>query len=124
MRIVNDQVAEMRLVIHPYPDHTTVALVTRNRSGSENWDRRQHAWDLPLPQRDYAAFDAADQLWVVLGALAASIKPRPKAARAKPPEPPDGGYRGEQEPLTELELDLDSWATIKSGQRPSERSGA
>lgn len=96
MERLDSKVSEMRLVIHPYPKHTTVALVTRDRRGSENWDRRQHAWDLPLPQEDYGHYEVSDQLWVILGALAASIKPRRTVGWAKPPEPPDGGYRGEQ----------------------------
>lgn len=119
-----DQTSEIRLIIHCYPKHTTAALVTRDRRGSENWDRRHHAWDLPLPQRDYESFSTEEQLWVILGSLASHRKvPRPPV-RAKPPEPPDGGYRGEQATLPGLERALDTPRTLKSGPSPSERSGA
>jgi hypothetical protein len=88
--------SELRLIIHCYPKHTTAALITRDRRGSENWDRRIHAWDLPLPQRDYDDFMPEDQLWTILGALAEKTRKSKHTHWAEPPEPPDGGYRGEQ----------------------------
>lgn len=96
--------SELRLIIHCYPKHTTAALVTRDRRGSENWDRRIHAWDLPLPQQDYDDWLPEEQLWYILGALANRSRRVHSASRAKPPEPPDGGYRGEQDTLPGFQL--------------------
>lgn len=96
MREQLSEIAEMRLIIHGWPTHTTVALTTRKRNGSENWDRRNHSWDLKLPQRDYVALPPGDQLWVILGALAASTKPPRVVALAEPPVPPTGGNGGLQ----------------------------
>lgn len=116
--------SEFRLIMHCYPEHTTVALVTRDRRGSENWDRRHHAWNLALPQSDYDDLSVSDQLWVILGALALATGPVRRAPSAKPPEPPVGGYRGLQDTLPGLGADLDKRATLKTGPSPLERSGA
>lgn len=99
MSVPPGKYSELRLIIHCYPKHTTAALVTRDRRGSENWDRRIHAWDLPVPQRDYDAFTPEEQLWVIVGALAARRGLDRHAARAKPPESPVGDYRGQQDTL-------------------------
>lgn len=88
--------AELRLLIHGWPKHTTVALVTRTRMGSENWDRRSHSWDLPLPQGDYENYAPEDQLWCVLAALASRTSPRRQVSWAEPSAPPSGGHGGEQ----------------------------
>jgi hypothetical protein len=94
-RLDLDGLSEIRLVIHPWPDHTTLALTTRTRRGSENWDRREHSWDIPLPEGDYSRYRTEDQLWMVLAALAATLRPPRLVTWAEPPEPPDGGYRGD-----------------------------
>lgn len=93
MRLDIGEVSEMRLIIHCYPKHTTAALVTRTRAGRENFDKRLHAWDLPLPQGYYGKYEITDQLWMILAALAATTRPRRRVTWAEPPEPP-GGLQG------------------------------
>lgn len=88
--------SELRLIMHGYATHTTVALITRERNGVENWDRREHAWDLPLPQRDYEFLRIEEQLWVILGKLAETPKVRRAGARALTPASPVGDDRGQQ----------------------------
>lgn len=92
-------IREMRLLILPYRNHTVCTLTTRDGHNREDWNRREHTWDLPLPQGDYATYSTEDQFWMVLAALAASTMPARSVAWAEPPEPPDGGYRGEVLPL-------------------------
>lgn len=93
MLLKPEGLSELRLILHGWPHHTTAALVTRTRRGVENFDRRNHAWDIPLPQRDYEGYLPADQLWMILAALATTCKPPRAVTWAEPPEPP-GGLRG------------------------------
>lgn len=102
MREPREGFSELRLILHCYPRHTTAALVTRRRDGRENWDSRQHAWDIPLPQEFYERYKPEDQLWVILAGLAAVAEPPRSIVWAEPPEPPVGGYRGLQDPLPDV----------------------
>lgn len=86
--------SELRLILHCYPQHATAALITRRRNGSENWDRRAHAWDLRVPQSDYAGLLPTDQLWVLLGELSRTTNQPRETTWAEPPAPPVGGHRG------------------------------
>lgn len=91
-------IRELRLLIYPYRNHTVVTLMSRDGFNREHWHRRSSAWDLPLPQGSYADLPPEDQLWMVIAALAASVQPASRVSWAEPPEPPDGGYRGDPFP--------------------------
>lgn len=104
MREPLGELSELRLILHCYARHTTAALVTRRRDGRENWDRRAHAWDLPLPQGNYSSLPPEDQLWAILAALARTRTLPSTPRRPEAPEPPEGGYGGESWAQPQIEF--------------------
>lgn len=88
-----------RLNVFPYRKHTVAMLTRTDWQGRSESDRREHTWDLPIPADDLHAMGSVSALETILRELLDRLDPPEGDPWAKPPEPPSGGYRGEQDSL-------------------------
>lgn len=84
-----------RLNFFPYPRHTVAMLTCTDYRGRTESDRRVNTWDLRVLSEDLHALTEHHAVELLLRELLDRLDPPQGDPWAEPPEPPDGGYRGE-----------------------------
>lgn len=101
-----------RLRIFPYARHTVAMLSCTDWRGRTEADRRVNTWDLRIPAEELHATNERTALLYVLRELIDAIDPPQGDPWAKPPESPEGDYRGELLPGNYEQPRLPGFATI------------
>lgn len=91
-----------RLNVFPYPRHTVAMLTCTDWHGRTESNRREQTWDLAIPAAELHAGTPLQALEYILRELIDQLDPPQGDPWAKPPESPEGDYRGELLPLLGL----------------------